>query len=79
MKNVLITGATGGIGLSLVDIYFNNGYFICATGPNIKKLKRLEEKYEERLISVPCDLADSSQIEKLVQECKNHQTQKKSN
>ena len=71
MKNVLITGATGGIGLSLVDIYFNNGYFICATGTNIKKLKSLEEKYEERLISVPCDLADSSQIEKLVNESNN--------
>ena len=32
MKNVLITGATGGIGQSLVKVFHENGYNICATG-----------------------------------------------
>ncbi len=66
MKNVLITGATGGIGQSLVSIYHSNGYNICATGTNIDKLDFLEKKYKERLKCIKCDLSKSSQIEEMV-------------
>ena len=66
MKNVLITGATGGIGQSLVKIFHTNGYTICATGTNTEKLNQLEKKYEERLKTIKCDLFDDAEIEKLV-------------
>ena len=44
MKNVLITGATGGIGQSLVKVFHVNGYNVCATGTNVDKLSFLEKK-----------------------------------
>ena len=43
MKNVLITGATGGIGQSLVKVFHVNGYNVCATGTNVDKLSLLEK------------------------------------
>ena len=44
-KKILITGATGGIGNSLVDKFYNFGSTIGATGTNEDKLKKLKEKY----------------------------------
>tara|TARA_Y100000816_G_C25930011_1_gene484980 strand:- start:12 stop:731 length:720 start_codon:yes stop_codon:yes gene_type:complete len=66
MKNALITGATGGIGTSLVKLFHSKGYIICATGTNPEKLKILEKTYKERLKTIKCDLKDHSQIEDLV-------------
>ena len=45
-KKVLITGATGGIGQSLVDKFNNFGATIVATGTNEEKLKNLKKKYD---------------------------------
>ena len=42
-KKILITGATGGIGNSLVDKFYNFGSTITATGTNEDKLKKLKE------------------------------------
>ncbi len=66
MKNVLITGATGGIGQSLVKVFHSNGHNICATGTNIEKLSLLEETYKERFLGIKCDLSDQAEIENLV-------------
>ena len=44
-KKVLITGATGGIGNSLVDKFYNLGSSIIATGTNDEKLNNLKNKY----------------------------------
>ena len=68
MKNVLITGATGGIGQSLVRIFYSNGYTICATGTNDQKLSSLEHMYSERLKVIKCDLSDNAQIDELIDE-----------
>ena len=68
MKNVLITGATGGIGQSLVKVFHANGYNVCATGTNVKKLNYLENKYQTRFKSIQCDLSDNAQIKALVEE-----------
>ncbi|MEP4300905.1 MAG: SDR family NAD(P)-dependent oxidoreductase [Paraglaciecola sp.] len=45
MKRVLITGATSGIGKSLVDIYIDNGYEVVATGRDLTKLATLKKQY----------------------------------
>ena len=50
MKNVLITGATGGIGSSILDTFHKNGMNIIASGTNEDKLKKLGEKYAERVL-----------------------------
>ena len=44
-KKVLITGATGGIGNSLIEKFNNLGSLIIATGTNEEKLNNLKEKY----------------------------------
>ena len=42
-KKILITGATGGIGNSLVEKFYNLGAVILATGTNIEKLNNLKK------------------------------------
>ena len=51
MKNVLITGATGGIGQSLVKVFHLNGYNVCATGTNVEKTLVFYEKKNMKLAS----------------------------
>ena len=50
MANVLITGATSGIGKSLVELYVKEGYFVIATGRNLEKIKELS-KYENCVVT----------------------------
>ena len=45
-KKVIITGATGGIGNSLVEKFNNLGATIMATGTNEDKLNNLKKKYQ---------------------------------
>ena len=66
MKNVLITGATGGIGQSLVNVFHSSGYNVCGTGTNVEKLNLLEKKYDDRFKGIQCDLSDDIQIKDLV-------------
>ena len=66
MKNVLITGATGGIGSAILDIFYKNGFNIIASGTNEDKLKKLQDKYSERVSTIRCDLSDENQINHLV-------------
>ena len=44
MKNVLITGATGGIGSALIDCFYSNEYNLFVTGSKKEKLKSIEAK-----------------------------------
>ena len=44
-KKILITGATGGIGNSLVEKFYNYKSKIIATGTNEEKLESLKKKY----------------------------------
>ncbi len=49
-KKVLITGATGGIGGSLVEKFYNLNCIIFATGTNEEKLANLKKKYSNIII-----------------------------
>jgi 3-oxoacyl-[acyl-carrier protein] reductase len=44
-KKIIITGATGGIGYSLVKKFSENGSLILATGTNEEKLNNLKKKF----------------------------------
>ena len=46
-KKILITGATGGIGNSLVEKFYNFGARIVATGTNDEKLLKLKQKFKD--------------------------------
>ena len=43
-KNIIITGASGGIGNSIVKKLYENGANILATGTRVEKLKELKVK-----------------------------------
>ncbi len=45
-KKILITGATGGIGNSLIEKFYSLGAIIMATGTNEEKLKNLKKKFD---------------------------------
>ena len=42
-KNIIITGASGGIGNSIVEKFYNYGVNILATGTKIEKLEELKK------------------------------------
>ena len=71
MRNVLITGATGGIGTAILNIYYKNGFNIIASGTNEDKLKMLQDKYSERVSTIKCDLSDENQINYLVSQAQS--------
>jgi len=62
MKNVLITGATGGIGSALIDCFYNDEYNLFVTGSNKEKLKLIESKYPKNLETCACDLLKDKEI-----------------
>ena len=64
-KKVLITGATGGIGNSLVKKFNDLGSKIVATGTNDNKLVSLQEKYPQILVE-KFKLDEHEKIEKFI-------------
>ena len=44
-KNIIVTGASGGIGNSIVEKLHVNGANILATGTRIEKLEELKKKF----------------------------------
>jgi len=65
-KKILITGATGGIGNSLVEKFYNLGANIIATGTKEEKLNSLKQKYQNIIIE-KFHLDKHDDIEKFVE------------
>ena len=65
-KKVLITGATGGIGNSLIEKFNNLGATILATGTNEEKLNNLKKKFTNIHIE-KFRLDEHDKIEKFVE------------
>ncbi len=60
-KNIIVTGASGGIGNSIVKKLYENGANILASGTKIEKLEELKSKFEKvKLLKF-----DISQVEKI--------------
>jgi len=66
-KKVLITGATGGIGGSLVKKFLSLDSEILGTGTNSEKLEKLKSKYSKIKVK-KFDISSHSQIEKFIEE-----------
>ena len=64
-KNVIITGASGGIGNSIVEKLYDNGATILASGTKIEKLEELKKKFSNIEI-LKFDISESDQIEDFV-------------
>ena len=66
--NIILTGATGGIGGSILEKLYNYGANIIATGTNQEKLDKIKEKYKNVIIK-KFDISNHSSIEKFIDEC----------
>ncbi len=64
-KNVIVTGASGGIGNSIVKKLYEHDTNILATGTNIEKLNDLKKKFGKIKI-LPFDISKSEDIDKFL-------------
>lgn len=64
-KTVLITGATSGIGESLLKEYIGHGYHIFACGRNKNKLDELSLLYPEKITPFAFDITQPAEIENM--------------
>ena len=69
-KNIIITGATGGIGNSIVKKLYECEANILATGTKIDKLEKLKSNFKNIKI-LRFDITDSDKIEKFIDDATN--------
>ena len=66
--NIILTGATGVIGNSILDKLVSAGANILATGTNEQKLKIIKDKYKD-LNTVRFDISDHGKIDQFIEDC----------
>ena len=64
-KNIIVTGASGGIGNSIVEKFYENGANILATGTRIEKLEELKKKFSNIKI-IKFDISQHEKIEEFI-------------
>jgi len=64
-KNIIITGASGGIGNSIVEKLYDNGANILATGTRLEKLEELKKKFNNIKI-LKFDISQHEKIEEFI-------------
>ena len=69
-KNMIITGASGGIGNSIVKKLDENGVNILASGTRIEKLQGLKTKFKNIKI-LKFDISQTEKIEKFIEDASN--------
>ena len=65
-KNALITGATGGIGMAIVDI-LSKKFNLILVARNEEKLEQLSSKNNSVLQHIKCDLSNPNEIKGLIE------------
>jgi len=65
-KNIIVTGASGGIGNSIVERLNQNGANILATGTRIEKLDELKKKFDNIKI-LKFDISQHNKIEEFIE------------
>tara|TARA_B100000287_G_C20526194_1_gene738965 strand:+ start:257 stop:994 length:738 start_codon:yes stop_codon:yes gene_type:complete len=69
-KNVIVTGATGGIGNSIVGALISQGANVLATGTKTEKLDELKKKHNNIKI-LKFDISNHDKIEKFIDDATN--------
>ena len=69
-KNIIVTGASGGIGNSIIEKLYENGANILATGTKIEKLNELKNKFNKIKI-LKFDISESDKIEEFIDNATN--------
>ena len=68
-KNIIITGASGGIGNSIVEVLNKAGANILASGTRIEKLEQLKSKYNVKILKF--DMSHNEKIEDFIETATN--------
>ena len=66
-KNIIVTGASGGIGNSIVEKLYEQGVNVLATGTRIEKLEELKKKFNNIKI-LKFDISQHLKIEEFINE-----------
>ena len=69
-KTVLITGATGGLGQSIANEFYEKEFHLILTGTNDVKLDALRSKFVRNTKIIKCNLAKVSEINDLFDDIK---------
>ena len=64
-RNIIVTGASGGIGSSIVEKLSQNGSNVLATGTKIEKLRELKEKFNN-IKFLKFDISQHDKIEEFI-------------
>ena len=65
-KNIIVTGATGGIGNAIVEKLHENGANILATGTKVENLDKLKKKFNQIKI-LQFDISQLDKIENFIE------------
>ena len=66
-KNIIVTGATGGIGNSIIEKFYENGANVLASGTRIEKLEEIRKKFNNIKI-IKFDISQSDKIETFIED-----------
>ena len=66
-KNIIVTGATGGIGSSIVKKLSEAGANILATGTKVNKLEEIKKKFSNLRI-LPFDISQNDKVENFIEQ-----------
>ena len=66
-KKIIITGATGGIGNSLVKKFIDSGSTVLATGTKEEKLNKLKSEFSNNIQVEKFNLGDHTKIESFIE------------
>ena len=65
-KNIIVTGATGGIGNSIIKKLYENGANVLASGTRIEKLEEIKKNFNNMKI-LKFDISQSDKIETFIE------------
>tara|TARA_B100001121_G_scaffold216129_1_gene189645 strand:+ start:465 stop:1202 length:738 start_codon:yes stop_codon:yes gene_type:complete len=69
-KNIILTGATGGIGNSIAETLVSLNAKVIATGTNEKKLDEIKKKFKDITI-IKQDISAHDELENFIDKCNN--------
>ncbi len=70
--NILIFGATSGIGRALAENYIKNGHRVAVTGRREEKLKEISEKNIKNVLPIKHDIRNGDEIPSLIEKVNSH-------
>lgn len=74
MKNILVTGATRGIGRAITEKLLDEGHTIYAVfKESIEQANDLAEKYDDKVVTLQANLSNKEQVKQLIEQLKDVQ------